>query len=161
MNHADEFLNVILDNMKKVFFPEEWLELDLKLSKTELFTMLLLTRKEQTTMTELSEIMGVPMSTATGLADRLVRKKYVKRERSESDRRTVGLVLTEEGAALVLEFRQIMAHYLSMVMDDLTEEEQQYLIQISVKIFRNLQARKMEAATESTEKNQVKRIQIE
>ena len=161
MNHADEFLNVILDNMKKLFFPEEWLELDLKLSKTEMFMLLLLSRKEQTTMTELSEAIGVPMSTATGLADRLVRKHYIKRERSESDRRMVGLVLTEEGKALVLEFRQVMSHYLSMVMEDLTLEEQKYLIRIAMKIFQNLQARKTEATAENTEKNKMKRIQID
>jgi DNA-binding MarR family transcriptional regulator len=161
MNHSDEFLNVILDNIKKLFFPEEWLELDLKLSKTELFMMLLLARREQTTMTELSDVMGVPMSTATGLADRLVRKHYVKRERSESDRRTVALVLTETGEKLILEFRQVMAQYFSMVMDGLTLEEQQYLIRIAMKIFQNLQARKTEAAAESTEKNKMKRIQID
>lgn len=161
MSASDEFLQFITDNLKNLFFPEEWIELDLKLSKTELFSLLYLSRKEQTTMTELADAIGVPMSTATGLVDRLVRQRYVKRDRREEDRRIVVLVLTEEGQTLIDNFKQVISEYLSFIIDDLSAEEQKFLLRIILKVFKKLQHRKETNQDEEVEHTKIKRIKIE
>ena len=162
MIKTNEFLDMITDNLKKFLFPEEWLAIDLKLSKTELFALLYLTRKEQTTMSELADTIGVPMSTATGLVDRLVRKSYVQRVRSEEDRRIVMLALTEKGERLVDEFKDIMSRYMSRIMEGLTKEEQQQLMAIALKVFRNLQEQKEISSTDqAADTREVTHIPIE
>ncbi len=50
---------------------------------------------------ELAEELGVHGSTAGRMSDRLVRKGLVERERSDEDRRTVVLRLSDSGRALV------------------------------------------------------------
>ncbi|MEN1760287.1 MarR family winged helix-turn-helix transcriptional regulator [Anoxynatronum sibiricum] len=161
MNPSDEFLQFVTDNLKKIFFPEEWLELDMKVSKTELFALLYLSRKENTTMTELAATMGLPMSTATGLMDRLVRQQYVRRGRSEEDRRIVVLVLTEAGQELVDNFKKVMSEYFAMIMDDLTVEEHQLLMRIALKVFRKLKQRKESEEEQVVQETGIKRIEIE
>ena len=162
MIKTNEFLDMITDNLKKFLFPEEWLAIDLKLSKTELFALLYLTRKEQTTMSELADTIGVPLSTATGLVDRLVRKSYVQRVRSEEDRRIVMLALTEKGERLVDEFKDIMSRYMSRIMEGLTKEEQQQLMAIALKVFRNLQEQKEISSTDqAADTREVTHIPIE
>ena len=162
MIKTNEFLDMITDNLKKFLFPEEWLAIDLKLSKTELFALLYLTRKEQTTMSELADTIGVPLSTATGLVDRLVRKAYVQRVRSEEDRRIVMLALTEKGERLVDEFKDIMSRYMSRIMEGLTKEEQQQLMAIALKVFRNLQEQKEISSTDqAADTREVTHIPIE
>lgn len=135
----DDFMDLILNNLKKVFFPEEWLALDMKFSKTELFAMLLLDKRKEITMTELAETIHVPMSTATGMIDRLARNSYVKRERTDEDRRVVVLCLTGKGVQVTTEFKTIISRYVSIVTDDLTEQEQQFLISIILKAVKKLE----------------------
>ena len=158
---TNDFLELITNNFKKLFFPEEWLDLDMKFSKSELFTILQLDRREEITMTELAETIGAPMSTATGIVDRLVRNQYLKRERSEEDRRVVVLKLTEKGISLSTELKELITQYTSMVLEDLTDEEQKFLMQIILKIFKTIQTHSKSAIAETKNGSDVRNIIIE
>ncbi len=157
----DNIMDLFIDNMKTLFFPEKWIELDLKFSKSELFTMLYLDKRKASTMTELVEYINTPMSTATGIVDRLVKKGYVIRDRSEADRRIVILMLTEEGMQLISSLKDIISGYLHMISDDLSEEERQFLTRIALKIMHNLQANSYKPSNADKEQENIKKIDIE
>lgn len=157
----DNIIDLFIDNLKKLFFPEEWIELDMKFSKTEIFSILYLDKRKEITMTELVEYINVPMSTATGIVDRLVKKGYIARERSETDRRIVVLRLTEEGSRLIENLKDLIYKYLDMILADLTDEEKQFLARIALKIVHNLGNRLEPKKPETQDKNQVKKIHIE
>ena len=157
----DNIIDLFIDNLKKLFFPEEWIELDMKFSKTEIFSILYLDKRKEITMTELVEYINVPMSTATGIVDRLVKKGYIARERSETDRRIVVLRLTEEGSRLIENLKDLIYKYLDMILADLTDEEKQFLARIALKIVHNLGNQLEPKKAETQNKTQVKKIDIE
>ncbi|HWT27576.1 MAG TPA: MarR family transcriptional regulator [Mobilitalea sp.] len=141
MFDIETIVNLLIDNAKKLFFPEEWVSLDLKFSKSEIFTLIYISKKNEVTMTELVEYINSPMSTATGIVDRLVKNGYISRERSDTDRRIVVLKLTGEGTRLVNSIKEIISKYLSMIVDDLTEEEKRFIMEIVIKIMHNIQTK--------------------
>lgn len=161
MFDLDNIIDVFIDNLKKLFFPEEWLELDMKFSKTEIFTILYLDKRKETTMTELVEYINVPMSTATGIVNRLVKKGYIARERSETDRRIVVLRLTDEGSGLLQKLKDLIYKYLDMILSGLTDEEKQFLGRVALKIINNLENQLEPKESDIQSKNQVKKIDIE
>jgi len=122
--------------------------------------MLLLYKSSEVTMTELVEYINVPMSTATGIVDRLVKKGYIARERSEADRRIVVLKLTEEGSNLVKNLKDLICKYLNMILQDLTEEEKQSMAHIAMKIMNKLQ-KGLSFNDSAEQKNDIKKISIE
>jgi DNA-binding MarR family transcriptional regulator len=161
MFDLDHIVDLLIENMKKLFFPEEWFDMDMKFSKFELFTMLFLDKRKEITMTELVEYINSPMSTATGIVDRLVKNGYVIRERSETDRRIVILKLTEEGAQLIKKLKELISGYLGMVLEDLTDEEKQFIINIAMKIMNSLQRKLSNTASVEQGKNDLRKIEIE
>lgn len=161
MLEIDDIVDLVIENVKKLFFPEEWINLDLKFSKSEIFALLFLDKRHEVTMTELVEYINSPMSTATGIVDRLVRNGYVKRDRGETDRRIVILKLTEEGNRFIKNLKDIISQYLDMVLNDLTEEEKEFLAHIVIKIVNNLQRKLDNNIVEDKNMNAIKKINIE
>lgn len=159
MYEFDDLLGLLFDNIKKILFPEDWFQIDLKLSKTEILAMLLTDKEREITMTTLAEYINSPMSTANGIAERLVNKGYVERDRSDTDRRIVVLRLTEEGSLLIDGFKEYISRYLKIILEELTEEEIHTMIEIVLKIARILQTKLSgEAPVQSDE---IKNIAIE
>jgi DNA-binding MarR family transcriptional regulator len=130
-----EISDIIFDNIKKVIFPEEWLKIDLSLSKHELFTLMIVDRRGEIIMSHIADYVNIPMSTATGIVDRLVKNGYLERNRSESDRRIVIIKLTAKAKELVNEIKGIGLKYFSMIHEALTEEERTFLAQLITKII--------------------------
>lgn len=161
MADFDNIVDLLIDNIKKLFFPEEWIKIDLKFSKSEIFTMLFLDKRKEITMTELVEYINSPMSTATGIVDRLVKNGYIKRGRSDRDRRIVILRLTEEGSQLIKRLKDMILRYINIVVEDLTEEEKQFLTRILLKIMHNFQTKLQTNITGEENKNEIKKIDIE
>ncbi|KUO70205.1 MAG: hypothetical protein APF77_23285 [Clostridia bacterium BRH_c25] len=161
MFESEDIVELLIDNIKKIFFPGEWIDLDLKFSKSELFTLLYLGKRKETTMTELVDYINSPMSTATGIVDRLVKSGYIKRGRSETDRRIVVLTLTEEGSKLVDKLKDMMLSYINMAVDDLTEEEERFLTNIVFKIMNNMQKKLQAKIPDDQSGDIIKKINIE
>lgn len=161
MPEVDDILNLFFENVKKLFFPEEWLQIDLKFSKSEIFTLMYLDKKKEITMTELSEYINSPMSTANGIVERLVRQGFVKRERSETDRRIVVLHQTEQGSQFISKMKDLVSVYLKSILEDLTEEEKDVMVGILLKIARNFQAKFSTSPASASAETSVKNIEIE
>lgn len=161
MFDLDGIIDTFIEYIRKIISFEDWIELDLKFSKSEIFTMLYLDRRKELTMTELVEYINSPMSTATGIADRLVRSGYIRRERSESDRRVVILTLTGKGSQLIKNLKDTIQVYIDMAVADLTEEELQVFAGIVFKILDSLQKKLRPEAAEDKNRDGLKKIEIE
>ena len=67
------------------------------LSRSETTLLGFLAEHGPATMSEVSSLLGMALSSTTGLIDRLVERRLVERARPESDRRTVRVMLTTRG----------------------------------------------------------------
>ena len=103
-------------------------------SKTEIFSILYLDKRKEITMTELV-IHQCSHEHCYGIVDRLVKKGYIARERSETDRRIVVLWLTGRSSRLIENLKDLIYKYLDMILADLTDEEKQFLARIALKLF--------------------------
>ena len=135
----------IFENIQKLFFPEELVSLDLKLSKIELISLLFVDRKGEVIMSSLADYLNVSMSTATGVVDRLNRQGLLLRGRSEADRRIVSLSLSPAGREITGRIGETVDRYLKIAASALSDDEQRQLTGLAMKIIAAFQA----AAAES------------
>ena len=152
-------LNFLIDNLQKVLYPEDWIKIDLTLSKTELLALLIVDRHGEIIMSQIADYIRVPLSTATGIVDRMVKNGYLKRERSETDRRIVVIQLSEKGAKILNNFKGSLSEYVDRIDQSLTDEERRVLLNLFFKIANLLE--KDAIAEEKQEKTSVKMISIE
>lgn len=85
-------------------------------------------------MREIAEPLGLALSTATGVVDRLNKKNLVYRERSEKDRRIVKVGLTDKGKEINESNKTGIKKLCRRMLAELTEEEQTTYISLSKKI---------------------------
>lgn len=161
MHQYEDFFDLIFENLKKIIFPEEWLTFDNAMPKQELLAIMIVDKLGEITMSQISEQMNMPMSTATGIVDRLVKKSYIQRGRSEFDRRIVAITLTDQGKLFAQNLKTNISTYIKLAYDALNEEERQYLFQIFIKISSAFQNLKAENEKEEDGKNSVMKIEIE
>ncbi|MTI71006.1 MAG: MarR family transcriptional regulator [Firmicutes bacterium] len=159
--NQEKVINAILDNMQRIFYPEEWIDIDLKLSKSELFAMLIVDRHGEVIMSKIADNVNVSMSTATGIVDRLVKKSYLKRERSESDRRVVVIKLTKKGTEVINALKESISHYINVVYNSITDEEIKVLNGIILKVIEAVNKDNIKKSEKNEEEPSLKSIDIE
>jgi DNA-binding MarR family transcriptional regulator len=99
----------------------QWAELDLTMSQLKvLFVLVSLGRA---TMSQIARDVGMTLSTATGVADRLVAQGLVRRVNDPDDRRLVWLHPTAAATALVDRLIQVGETQLRVVARHLSFEE--------------------------------------
>ena len=110
-------------------------------------------------MTELSEYLNAPMSTANGIGERLIKKGYADRDRSETDRRIVVVRLTPAGSRLIEDLKETVSGLLKTVLSELSEEEVSTMVSIVLKVVHSLQHKLSPA--ENAAGQELKKISIE
>jgi DNA-binding MarR family transcriptional regulator len=85
-------------------------------------------------MRELSNNFSLPLSTATGVVDKLVKKGIITRERSEKDRRIVLLQLTRKGAEIAQQVEERNLSVSKTLLESLSKKEQEQFVSIFKKI---------------------------
>jgi len=103
--------------------------------KMELITLLLLWRNGETIMTQLADSVHMPMSTATGVVDRLTKKGYAERLTDESNRRIVTVRLTQKGLDTAESMKQTFIKYWEMFTNILSDDEKQVIFKLIVKVI--------------------------
>lgn len=98
----------------------------------------ILRKHELLTMSELADHLHASLSTATGLIDRLVRNKYVERERVDSDRRLVKIKLTKKGEKIVDELHQIKIRRFRSMLSALSEKDRASYLRIVRRLVEGL-----------------------
>ena len=108
------------------------------ISKKELMIVIFVGDNERVIMRKIANYLDIPVSTTTGLVDKLVKKSYLCRQFSESDRRSISIVLDKQGKKcydLMCTMRVDMAN---RILDDLSSEDSECLIEMLEKVTSNL-----------------------
>ncbi len=104
-------------------------------------TMAILTRRQTPpTMGELSTELGIPLSSATRLADTLVRAKFVERRDDPHDRRVVRLCLTRSGLQFIRAGVDFMRERIQRLLDRFSPEEQAELLRLMSKLIDSIES---------------------
>lgn len=90
------------------------------------------------TMTNLAKHLGVAPTTASSIVDRMVKKGFLVRRRSEQNRRTVELSLTASGAEVCELIEQEQLQHCGTMLEALHERERDQFIRLIGKISKNL-----------------------
>lgn len=115
----NDILNIEKESLKKGHFSD--------LSITEMHVLEAIGLEDRT-MTEVASQIGITVGTLTTSINRLVKKEYVLRERSETDRRYVEIRLSKKGK---LAYRVHEAFHEKMVRtmtDNLSDQDNEVLI---------------------------------
>ena len=99
-------------------------------SKLEFNLLIMLGKSEKMIMREVADFLGIPVSSATAIIDKLSEKGYLRRIHSSSDRRTIMVVLSQEGKSIYLSLTSKMKNFARGVMDKLGEAEKKKLVQL-------------------------------
>ncbi len=157
----EPFYDMIFDNLRKFAFPEEWLLLDKALAKQDLMSLLMIDRLGECTMSQLAEHMSFPLSTTTGIVDRLVKKGYVHRFRSETDRRMVLIDLTEQGQGFAKETKQKLMQLIERLFEVLSDEEKALIFSLLDKVSKVFRELGQDSEDTESSKPMVQKITIE
>ncbi len=104
-------------------FMTDTLQLEQKVTRSDMSTLLILLLRGDLTMSELAAEMGAPLSSMTSIAKRLERKCLIARATSAQDQRVKLVTLTQEGLQLAKEWEQIMMAMLGRLEAAFTPEE--------------------------------------
>ncbi|WP_018924634.1 MarR family transcriptional regulator [Salsuginibacillus kocurii] len=104
----------------------------------QVLVLKVLVDKPHLTLAELAEQLHSSTSTMSGVVDRLVKNGYVRRERSESDRRSLMLSLTQAGIEKEAETYQKIITTLAEKLRDVPEEELEVLLALHDKLLKKL-----------------------
>lgn len=94
-----------------------------EITSSQFIVLMALYHLKQCTMGQLAKIIRVEMPTATGLADRLIRLGYIKRETGIKDRRQIYISVTGKGLKLISGFKAIARRRWKKVLLCLTKLE--------------------------------------
>lgn len=142
-NYADRIqllsdaMEDMITRMKEV--DDRCAELQENISVRELHLISFVGKNEKVIMSEIAEFIDVPMSTATGIVDKLVQKSYLKRSHSEFDRRTVQIELDAEGLSAYHQLTDMKQSMACHILNMLTESETNTLVKILDKITIGMQ----------------------
>jgi DNA-binding MarR family transcriptional regulator len=87
------------------------------------------------TMSELSQRLDVPLSTATRIVDLLVKNSYAQRLSDPEDRRVVRITLSETGLAMYQVINEFMQKRIDRVLQHFTVDERDMLIRLLTKLL--------------------------
>ena len=149
-----------IDEFKKIFIKSKKESHLMDYSKNEVLALLFMYRKRVTNVSEIAEYIEAPLNTATGVINRLEKKKLVKRKRDEDDRRIVKIILTQSGEELCSYEKDIIQSNVRKALSALDEEEKASAYGIINKIIKSLNTQEEEPAEQKVVKK-VKRITIE
>lgn len=85
-------------------------------------------------VTDLNRELGIRSGAATRLVDRLVSRRLLRRCRSGTDRRVIGLELTDEGQATILAMQPRLATLWSRHLAMFSERERQELMSMLTRL---------------------------
>lgn len=159
-NNIEDVIFQYIDKVKLLLSAETWQNILLDCSKNELFVLLLLYRQGEVNMTQVSDYIGVPLNTATGIVARMEKKGIVTRERSQEDKRIVTISLSTDGKGFIQNIMKEFLHYGQLILESFTSEEIQLIFQTvdkGVTILSMEHNRKQEAER----KTKIRKIEID
>jgi len=105
------------------------------LTITEMHTIHAVGDERPRTMTEVSRDLNITMGTLTTGVDKLIKKGYLVRKRTEEDKRVVLVELTEKGVEAKRMHDSFHQEMITSVIEELNDEEESVLIQALKKLI--------------------------
>lgn len=158
---TEEFYWEFLDAGKDAFSSDRWQGMLMDCSKNELLALVHVYRVGETTMSRIAEYVGVPLNTATGIANRLEKRGLVQRWRSVQDKRVMVVRITDEGARQVAEVMGTMGGLVGALFEDLSDEERLVLLKVVKRLPALLEREGGDGKERGSAKTGMKRIAIE
>ena len=128
---ADGLENLIM-NFKAV--DDTCLSLTENLTSRELQLISFVGSSQRVIMRQIADMLDVPMSTATGIVDKLVNRNFLQRSHSKEDRRTVNIELDEEGQSVFDLYQRLKEQMTGQVLSILSSEESEHFMDLLEKI---------------------------
>lgn len=94
--------------------------------------------KQADTPAEVARIVNTDTGAMTRMLDRLEKKGFIKRERSETDRRVVKLKLTDKGNQVTKKLMPTVATVLNKALQGFTREEYELFKSLTMRMLNNL-----------------------
>ncbi len=94
--------------------------------------------KSSSKMSDLAKVLGISMGAVTGIVDKMIFLKLVKRERSDEDRRVVFVVLLDKGKDVSEKFNDAKRNIVNDLFSILTEKEKQDYLLLIQKVVNNI-----------------------
>lgn len=128
--HTAELYTLFKTFIKKV--GDEWKarSQDYHLPLSHFRMMMFLHSNGQQKVAALAECLQVTPGAVTGIADKLLQRGLIERERDEVDRRVVHLRLTEDGRAVVRSLRSIEQQLYDDIINQLDPHDIEYMTRI-------------------------------
>lgn len=108
------------------------------LSITEIHTIEAVGLYGSRTMSEIAAKLDITMGTLTTAIDKLVKKSYVERSRSQIDRRIVNVSLTNRGKLAYRVHEKFHLDMVKEIMTDFTSDEEEILLSALNKLNKHL-----------------------
>lgn len=126
------FIELLSSRFKQT---EELFATRLEVSERELALLRTLVEEGPMITKELGGRFGVPVSTMTGLVDRMEKKGFVRRVRGRRDRRAIELEATPAGALALKEHARGLEAVARGILEALPERDQEALITILRRVW--------------------------
>jgi DNA-binding MarR family transcriptional regulator len=107
---------------------------ELDLTKPQLRTLIAISRVKCCTMSELGKLTGYPSSALTGIIDRMLKKRLVKRVRDDDDRRIVKVMATDTGSNLATGFQRKLMRSTSVILEKMGPTDREKMVSLIEKI---------------------------
>ena len=120
----------------------------LRISPPEMRSIMWLARRGKTVMTDFAQGIDVPLSTATRIVNRLVKKGIVERRRSDEDRRIVEIDLSAEAYKHRNKFLEARQAAIATVLEQLDVAEGEMLLGLLEKGLRRSSSALIEAGSQ-------------
>ena len=104
------------------------------LTSSQIISLMNLHEFKTCPVSKLAKALGVSLPTVSGITDRLVKNKYVKRLYDEKDRRLVLISLTAKGEAIVQKILESIRYRWQELLAHLTDQERESYILILKKL---------------------------
>lgn len=88
-------------------------------------------------MKEISSLLGKEKSTVTELINKLEKLGYIRKEKSDLDKRVTNILLTNQGLALESNFVEISNNLNAKAFNSFTEDEKSELFRLLKKLYGN------------------------
>jgi len=112
------------------------------ITSSQLITIMTIFHAKRCMMSYLAKTLYVKMPTVTGLIDRLVKLRLVKRIPSEEDRRRVYIELSEKGMDVIGGFKGLVSRRWTKLLNALDSSEAKELRRLFEKVHRGLEDQK-------------------
>lgn len=131
--------NHVMDMEAKAVITEEYSDI----TNNDMHIIEAIGVEEPRNMSEIAHRLAVTVGTLTTNMNGLDRKGYIKRERSEKDKRVVYIILTEKGRKAFYHHRDFHKKMIRAIVKDLNEDEMEILYRCLVNLDRFLEPGKV------------------